>query len=125
MKKIPRISTAEWTVMKQLWRRRPQTAGELIETLSESTEWGPATIKTLLNRLLRKGALRHQKQGRAYWYSPAVSESDCQREEANSLLARVFDGSVSPLLAHLVESEGITPAELSEIEDLIKSRRAR
>ena len=122
MKKTPAITEAEWKVMEALWSRSPRTAQSLADELGPSNRWTQATVKTLLNRLLRKGALKHRRQGKAYLYSPAVSRTDCQRREARSFLDRVFGGAVSPMLAQLVDSKALSPEEIREIEKLIRKK---
>ena len=72
----PPISKAEWIVMKTIWARSSATAAEVVEALEGETSWKPKTIMTLLNRLTKKGALRFEKEGRAYRYYPAVAEAD-------------------------------------------------
>ena len=126
MKAAPRISEAEWEVMKVLWKQSsPSLAQDVIQTLAQSTTWSPATIKTMLNRLVVKGALRYEHAGRSYLYSAAVSESECCAAEADSFLARVFDGSLSPLLAHFVRSRGLTKKELASLEQILREQKPR
>ncbi|HEY5792765.1 MAG TPA: BlaI/MecI/CopY family transcriptional regulator, partial [Chthoniobacterales bacterium] len=110
-----------WQIMKLLWRRSPQTAQELVRELAAS--WSESTVKTLLNRLVRKGALRHEKEGKAFWYSPAVTEAECRAAESATFLNRVFDGALSPMLAHFVESSSLNDEELAELERLVRRKR--
>src|SRR5271168_1663817 len=103
MTPAPRISEAEWAVMKVVWRKAPILPQELIQTLSTSTKWSPATVKTLLNRLVSKGALQFEKAGKSYLYSPAFTEEQIRAAEADSFLHRVFDGALSPMISHFVQ----------------------
>ena len=89
MKAEPRISAAEWEVMKVVWKRNSCSAQQVVDELTASSEWGPATVKTLLNRLLRKGVLEFRKNGKSYLYSAAWSEEQCRELEAESFLDRV------------------------------------
>lgn len=125
MKAAPRISQAEWEVMKAVWKQPSVSAQDIIDSLAGSSDWTSATIKTLLNRLVRKGVLQFEKQGKAYLYSAVYSEKECQTAEADSFLQRIFDGSLAPLMAHFVESRKLTARELDELEQLIKQRRKR
>ena len=122
MKPEPRISSAEWEVMKVVWKRSSCTAQQVIDDLV-ATEWSPATVKTLLNRLLRKGALDFKKNGKSYLYSAVWTEEQGRRQEAESFLDRVFDGAVSPMLAHFVRSRRLTAQELEELERLLKEHK--
>ena len=124
MKAAIRISEAEWEVMKIIWRRSsPWLAQEIIQALAPSATWSSATVKTMLNRLVGKGALRFERQGKAYLYSPAVTEARCRATEANSFLERVFDGSLSPLLAHFVRSRRLTKKELESLEQILREQK--
>ncbi len=124
MPPVPQISSAEWEVMKVLWRQsEPSSAQIVIDALAEPNDWSPATIKTLLNRLVNKGALTFQKQGNAYLYSPAVTAADCQAAEAESFLDRVFDGSLSPLVAHFAKSRRLRKDEIKQLEELLRHAR--
>lgn len=126
MKSVPRISDAEWEVMKVFWRRGPCTAQAVIDDLAGSKHWRTATIKTLLNRLLRKGALTFEKSGRAYVYTPAVSEADSRGMAAVSFLERVFDGALSPFLAHFTAAgKRLRPEEIAELEKILKVSRKK
>lgn len=121
-----KISAAEWEVMKVIWREAPCTAQTVIDKLSGSQEWGAATIKTLLNRLVRKRALRFEKEGRAYVYSPATSEAESRRAEADSFIDRVFGGALSPFLSHFVSSgRRLTAEDLAELEKIVKQTRRK
>lgn len=125
MKAAPRISEAEWEVMKVLWKLSPLLAPDIIQTLAATASWTPATVKTMLNRLVGKGALRYERAGKSYLYSPAVTEEECRAAEADSFLKRVFDGSLSPLLAHFVSSRRLSKKELDSLEQLLRERNPR
>src|SRR5262249_17367408 len=99
MKRIPRISEAEWEIMKVIWARSPCAAGDVIEELAGADgSWHPKTIKTFLARLVNKRALTFKKEGRAYVYRPLVSEKECVGAASESFLQRVFGGSLKPML---------------------------
>ena len=125
MKEAPRISEAEWEVMKVVWKGHyPLLAQDIIQTLSRSTTWSVTTVKTMLGRLVAKGALRYEQAGRSYLYSAAVSEAECRAAEADSLLERAFDGSLSPLLAHFARSRRLTAQELESLEQLLRDQKS-
>jgi BlaI family penicillinase repressor len=122
MKSIPRISDAEWTVMKVLWNRSPLPASEIIEALEQSERWAPKTVKTLLNRLVKKGALGFSQEGRAYLYRPLVSESACTTAVSEAFLARVFGGSLQPMLAHFVGEKKLSAKQVQELKRLLEDK---
>jgi len=115
MKRIPRISEAEWQVMRVLWAKAPRTANEVVDALAPTTTWKPKTIKTLINRLLKKKALGFNKKGRAYDYYPLVDEVECIKAENHSFLRRVYGGALMPMLANLLEDAELTPDEIEEL----------
>jgi BlaI family penicillinase repressor len=93
-----------------------------MDSLASPASRHPKTVKTLLNRLVKKGALGFTKEGRAYLYEPLVAERDCVTAESTSFLERVFGGSLQPMLAHFVESRKLSPAEIAELKRLIKQK---
>jgi BlaI family penicillinase repressor len=125
MKKAPRISETEWQIMKVIWRRSPISAADIIEVLQREDSWHPKTAKTLLNRLVKKGAVRFEKQGRAYHYSPAVKETDCVKIVTESFLQRVFNGALTPMLAHFVENRKLSAVEIRELKQLLEDSSAK
>jgi len=120
MNRKPRISETEWEIMKVLWIKSPASAQDIIDALSSREEWHPKTVKTLLNRLVKKGALGFRKEGRSYIYRPLVSESECVTAASESFLERVFGGSLKPMLAHFAETRKLSPAEIAELKRLLK-----
>ena len=114
---VPRITDAEWDVMNVLWEEHPLGATQVAERLADQKSWSPQTVKTLLGRLVRKGALGFLTVGRRYLYHPKVSRERCVREESRSFAERVFGGASSPLLVNMVRE-----AELSQ-DDIDKLRR--
>jgi BlaI family transcriptional regulator, penicillinase repressor len=120
MKSVPRISDTEWEIMRIIWGRHPLTASEVVERLAaKDASWHPKTVRTLLARLVRKKALDYKTNGRAYVYSPLVSEAECVATASESFLERVFGGSLQPMLTHFVEHRKLTDAELEELRRLL------
>ena len=120
MKTLPRISDTEWEIMRILWRKAPLTANEILaQLLAADPGWHPKTARTLLARLVQKGALGYEPRGRAYVYSPLVSAADCVGTASESFLDRVFGGSLKPMLAHFVERQKLTRKDLEELGRLL------
>jgi BlaI family penicillinase repressor len=123
MKRLPRISPAEWQVMKIAWAGSPVLAREVITRLAASRKWHPKTIRTLLARLVKKRALGFQKQGRAYLYRPLLTEAECVQAESQAFLDRVFDGALAPMLAHFLEGRKIAESEKRELALLLDAKK--
>jgi BlaI family penicillinase repressor len=132
---IPQISDAEWEVMKIVWDQGPLTAGDVIRELAAvprghpARGWRPRTIKTLLSRLVQKGAvaLREEENSdaaRRFLYRAKVARDQVVREESRSFLARVFNGSVAPALLHFLEDARLTPAEIEQLRQTLQRESA-
>lgn len=113
------ISDAESLVMDVLWSEHPLSADEVVAALAKSTDWQEPTIKTLLNRLLNKGAIAAERDGRRYLYRPLLSRADYVHAESKNLLDRLFDGRVAPLVAHFSERRKLSKKDVAELKRLI------
>lgn len=114
-----RISEAESVVMSELWARGEATAEQLVEALGPRQDWQEPTIKTLLNRLLNKGAIAAERDGRRYRYRPVLQQDAWVLEESSSLLQRLFGGRVAPLVAHFSEHGRLSRRDIDELRALI------
>lgn len=126
MPDIPRISDAEWEVMKVFWGTNHKlTANDVIEKLSENTDWKPATIKSLINRLLNKNALGYEQEGKTYLYYPVVSEEECVRAESNSFLQRLYGGALKPMFVNFLKQEKLSTEEVEELKKILDEGQRR
>ena len=119
MKKTPKISEAEWEVMKAVWERAPRTANDIVAVLTKRTHWKRETIRTLINRLVQKKALGFEKNGRQYHYHPLVAQADCIKAETRSLLRRFGGAPVEPMLAALVEAKQLSPEQIDRLKQIL------
>jgi predicted transcriptional regulator len=119
-----RISEGEQAVMEVLWADSPLTASEVAERIPEERGWSERTVKTMLGRLLAKGALIHEEDGRRYLYRPAVERADYAMRETRKLVDRLFGGRAAPLVAHLAANEGLSQQDIAELEALLKDLKA-
>jgi BlaI family penicillinase repressor len=123
MKRHPRISPAEWQVMKVIWAGSPVLAHEVIARLAVNRNWHAKTIRTLLARLVKKRVIGFEKQGRAYLYRPLLQETDCVRAESQSFLDRIFDGALVPMLAHFLQGREISDSQKRELRLLLGAKK--
>ena len=115
-----KITDSELEVMKLLWRAKdalPVT--EIREQLQGSKGWEPATIKTLIARLVSKGVV-HQEKRNVYYYSPVISEKDYSSWATKDLITRIYNGKASELIASLVNSNGLSQADIAELREMFK-----
>jgi BlaI family penicillinase repressor len=106
--------------MEALWERAPQTASEVTKTLRPTMSWAENTVRTLLTRLLEKGALKTAENGSGTrTYAPAVKREACVRAESDSFLQRIFGGAAKPLLVHFAQNSKLTPEEVKELKKLL------
>lgn len=122
VKETPKISDAEWEVMKAIWEKSPQTSSEIIEKTKPATKWSPKTIHTLIGRLVNKGALGVNKETQLYTYYPLVSEEKCKKEETRNFLKKVYDGSLNLLLVNFIKDEDLSSKEIEELKALLEDK---
>lgn len=117
---LPAISESEWAVMEALWESAPQTASELTKTLRPTMKWAENTVRTLLTRLLEKGALKTgENSSGTRTYLPAVKREACVRAEGESFMQRVFGGAAKPLLVHFAQNSKLTADEVRELKKIL------
>lgn len=114
------ISEAEAVVMDVLWERSPLGADEVVAALARRNDWAEPTIKTLLNRLLKKGAIQATKEGRRYLYSPVLTRQAWVQQQSEGLLERVFGGRVAPLVAHFSQRGKLSAQDIAELKRLVQ-----
>lgn len=119
-----RISEAEHAVMEVLWDEAPLTANEVHERIDSRRGWTDRTVKTMLSRLLSKGVLAHEEDGRRYLYRPAVERDAYVTGESRKLVDRLFGGRITPLVAHFADRDELTDEDIAEIEALLKALRS-
>ena len=115
-----RVSEAEMQLLSALWDNAPQSATELADAIGAANGWTLATVKTLIARLVQKGAVAAEAEGRRFLYTPLVARADLLAQESERLVDRLLGGRVSPLVAHLAEREALTPEDVAEIEEILR-----
>lgn len=114
-----RISTAESLIMEALWRRHPLSAEDVAAEVGPSQGWADKTVRTLINRLLTKGAITAAREGRRYLYSPAIARAAYVQSESRGLVDRLFDGKLAPLVSHFAETNQLSAEDVVELKRLI------
>lgn len=106
--------------MEIVWKRHPIATEDIVAALSNRQTWQEATIKTLLNRLLKKGALSAVRDGRRYLYSPLLTREEWISSESEHFLERLFAGRVAPLVAHFSKHRKLSKKDLADLKRLIE-----
>lgn len=120
-----RISDGELDVMEVLWSAgHPLTAADVADRIDDARGWTLATVKTMLSRLVAKGAIAHREDGRRFLYSPAIRREDYVGHESRRFVERLFGGRLSPLVARLAEEDGLDDEDIAAIEALLKELKS-
>lgn len=119
MSKLPQISEAEFEVMKVIWKYAPISTNEVTEKLTQTTDWSPKTIQTMLKRLVTKKALTYEKQSRVFVYTPLVPETEYIRQESNSFLNIYYNGNIVSMLTSYLEDDKLSKTELDTLRHLL------
>jgi BlaI family penicillinase repressor len=117
-----RMTQAEWVVMAVVWERAPVAASAIVEELHASKQWSLATVRTLLRRLVNKGALAQEAEGKRYLYRPLVSMAACVRQESESLWERVLGRAPSAALIHLVKRAELSKEDVQELRRILRDK---
>ncbi|NQE61758.1 BlaI/MecI/CopY family transcriptional regulator [Caulobacter sp. RHG1] len=113
------ITSAEAQVMEALWRRHPLSADELVAEVGAAQSWGDATVKTLINRLLKKKAIKSERAEGKHGYRPLVEREAYVQTESQGLLDRLFDGQLAPLISHFAQHRPLKADEVEKLKTLI------
>jgi len=111
--------------MKVIWKISPLTAEEIIASLSEKKDWSPKTIKTFINRLLKKSAIGYEKTGRSYVYYPIIPEKECVLAESKNFIERVYDGAAAMLFANFIAEKVLSEEEIVKLQNLLEDKKSK
>lgn len=116
---------SEWAILQKVWELEPCAAPTVQEALKGERGWAYTTVKTMMDRMAKKGLLKTEKIRSIYLYSSAVTKSQARESEITRTLKRAFDGTFTPLMQFLIENDQLTEEEYSNLEKLIKKRKQR
>src|SRR2546429_3289206 len=120
-----RITTAEWDVMTVVWERAPVAASAIVHLLEGKKQWALATVRTLLRRLVNKGALEQRQDGKRYLYTARLSREECVRRESDSFLDRVLGRAPSATILHLVKKADLSKQDILELRRILPEKEAK
>lgn len=119
MPAFPQISEAEFKVMKIVWKKTPISTNEITEQLLKTTSWSAKTIQTLIRRLVTKGALTYEKQGRVFFYTPLVEENEYITQETNLFLNRFYSGNICTMLSAYLDNNQLSENEIHHLHSIL------
>ncbi len=117
------ITPAEWDIMEVLWRQSPLSAAEIYETLQAQTDWTVKTVRSFLDRLVQKKAVRKDKIHGMNVFKPIPKRSQCLRKESESFLERFFHGNPVSLVRHFVEQESLSDQDIARLQELLDKKK--
>ncbi len=117
------LSPAEWEVMKVLWQRGPSAARDVFAALPDGHNWAYKTVKTLLSRMVAKGAVDYDQIGNSYLYRAVVDREVMTRQEVRGILNRLISHQSSPVLAQFIEEANLTDQEIRELKKVLDKKR--
>lgn len=121
-----RLGRVQLQIMQVLWEKRQATAREITDAINASEPIiAHSTVQTMLRVLEEKDAVAHKAEGRTFVFYPLVPETDFKQSATQSLVERLFGGSVSSLVAHLLDCRGVTKKEIDEIRKMINRQTKR
>ena len=114
------VTIAESLILEALWSRSPQTAEEIARQVGKEQKWTEATVRTFLGRLVKKKAIAAKKDGRRFLYRPLIKRSDYLEHESKSLIDRLFDGRLAPLVTHFSARRKLSVEDIAELKQLLR-----
>lgn len=122
MKRAIRITAAEWEIMAVVWEQEPVAASTILEVLEQKKGWSLATVRTLLRRLVNKGALQQRLEGKRYIYTPCVSMGQCARWESESFLSRLLGRTPADTVLKLVKEADLSTEDIEELRRILRQK---
>jgi len=124
-KKQPELTAAEWSILDAVWHNEPCAAPTVQETLQHRKNWSYSTVKTIMDRMVAKGLLRTKRMRNLVLYRSAITRQQAQRGEIMRTVKRAFNGTLTPMMQFLLETDSLSQGELRELETLIRKRRRK
>ncbi len=117
------LTEAEWEIMKVLWEKQPCAAGTVQETLAKSRDWAYSTVKTTMDRMVEKGFLKIERIRNLQLFRSRINKVDAKRGEFRKMLKRAFDGALTPMMQFLIEHEGLSKEQASQLRKLVNKTK--
>lgn len=116
---------SEWAILEVVWKQQPCMAPTVQEALRKKKGWAYTTVKTMMDRMVKKGLLKMEKIRNLYFYRSAITKPQAQRSEIMRTVKRAFDGTLTPMMQFLIENEELSEEEYSRLASLLRNRKRR
>jgi len=124
-KKAQELFDSEWAILRVVWKLEPCAAPTVQEELQDKRGWAYTTVKTMMDRMVKKGLLKTQRMRNLYLYSSAITQAQARRGEIMRTVTRAFDGTLTPMMQFLIENDELSEQEYEQLEELIRKRERR
>lgn len=114
---------SEWAILQAVWEHEPCAAPTVQEALQKEKGWAYTTVKTMMDRMVKKGLLRTERIRKLYLYRSAITLAQAQRSEIMRTVKRAFDGALTPMMQFLIENEKLSDEEYRQLEQMLKNRK--
>ena len=121
--KAAELFDSEWAILQVVWEQEPCAAPTVQEALKTERDWAYTTVKTMMDRMVKKGLLTTEKIRNLYLYRSAITRAQAQRREILRTVKRAFDGALTPMMQFLIENEKLSEADYRQLESLIQNRK--
>lgn len=118
-----KISEAEWQVMRVVWAKEKATSQEIVSVLSDTMDWKPATIKTLIGRLVKKEMISTEEQGNKYIYRALVTEETTIRSATSDLFSRICARKIGTTIGDLIAEAKLTVSDIEQIQKELNQKK--
>lgn len=119
---MARLSEAEWIIMKVLWSSAPCSANDIIEKLEKTVDWSPNTVRSMLNRLVKKEILSYHHKKNVYLYYSLVPKEECLKDETKSFLRRIYGEPLKPLLVNFIQEEKLSARDIADLRKALDKK---
>src|SRR3954469_19735247 len=123
--KTHRLGDLQLRIMRILWNSTEATVADVHSELGGIGKFAYTTIATMLRKMEARGLVAHREGGRSFIYKAKVAEEAISRSMADDLLEKLFGGSVTQAVNHLLSSREVSKEELRELERLIAQRKKK
>ncbi len=119
MENLPKISDAEFEIMKIIWDKNPISTNEIVETVKKTSSQNVRTIQTLISRLEKKGAISHKKEGKLYVYLPLIDKNEYISKKSTSFLDKFYNGAINRMVMNFIENDMLTDDDIATLKNIL------